>query len=96
MDMETFMLDNSDNTFFVLVYKRIFTPYENEKKFMDESIYEESFDAKLVESISLGNGDYLLGFRRIFDSDLDADDEKVADFIDYYKLSEIRLTLQNT
>lgn len=86
------MLDNSGNTFFVLVYKRMFTPYENEKKFMDESIYEESFNAKLVESVSLGNGDYLLGFRRIFDFDCDAE---VADFIDYYKLSEIRLTLND-
>ena len=39
-DFTTFMLDNLEVEFRYLVKKHIFTPYEQDKKFRDESIYQ--------------------------------------------------------
>ena len=39
-DFETFLQDNSETIFRYFKYKKVWTPYELDKKFSDESIYE--------------------------------------------------------
>ena len=89
-DFSTFMQDEGrDRLFRLLVYRRIFTPYEQENKFMDESDYEEQGSYKFVfikEVINLTN-DILLGCQEV-----DIDMGQLFDTITYYKLSEIRLS----
>ena len=84
-DIHTWLSDEAeDRVFRMWVFKRMFTPYEQEEKFTDESVYEDT-TCKFVmikELIELANGDYLIGFQ-----DTDRDDE----YLEYFKLSEIRL-----
>lgn len=89
-DWETFFLDNSDRLYHFVVYKKMFTPYEQQQCFSDESVYEEDIYKYgfIREVVPLPNGDLLLGICEIIDdvpSDLDAS-------LDYYKLSELRLS----
>ena len=85
-DMETWFSDNSDRIYRFVVYKKLFTPYEQEHKFMDESQFEDTHFrfGFIEEAIELGNGEWLLGFREIIDGD-------VCD-INYFKLSDIQLS----
>lgn len=88
-DMLTWLLDNDDRIFRYLVYKKVFTPYEQEKAFMDESEYENGgyYTMCIIEeAIDLGNGDHLLGLREI------ADDGMIFKYIRFLRLSEIRLS----
>jgi hypothetical protein len=90
-DFETFLLDNDNRIYSYLVYKRMFTPYEKQKAFMDESQFEDGahfITAIIREAIPLGNGDWLLGLENIFEDEM-PDDE--APLIEYFRLSEIRL-----
>lgn len=84
-DIHTWLSDEAeDRVFRMWIFKRMFTPYEQDEKFSDESIYEDD-TCKFVmikELIELADGDYLIGFQ-----DVDRDDL----YIEYYKLSEIRL-----
>lgn len=75
---------NENRLFRFWVYRRIFTPYEKEEKFMDESIYEDDYCelAYIKEAIKLPDNDILLGFQNA---------NFGKDYIEYYKLSEIRL-----
>ena len=85
-DMETMLIDYSDRIYRFWVYRKMFTPYEQQNAFMDESEYEDiraSFGI-IQEAIDLGNGDWLLGFAVIFDGELSGG-------ISYYRLNEIRL-----
>ena len=88
-DFETWLLDYGDRIYSYLVYKKMFTPYEQQKAFSDENIYEDSHYelCKIEEAIDLGNGEWLLGLRTI------GDDGKIYSMVHYYKLSEIRLAL---
>ena len=88
-DLETFLLDNGERLFRFLVYKRLFTPYEQEHRFMDQSEYEETTYRYgfIRESVSLGNGDYLIGIQEVFDELPEADAARV----EYFRLSELRL-----
>lgn len=87
-DIHTWLSDEAeDRVFRMWVFKRMFTPYEQEEKFTDESVYEDD-TCKFVmikEIIELADGDYLIGFQ---DAD-DADSDNL--YLEYYKLSEIRL-----
>ena len=87
-NFETFVHQNWNRVFRYWVYRRIYTPYEIDKKFSDESIYEDAICtlAYIRECIALPNGDYLLGFE---DPELSSDDDE--QYLKYYKLSEIRL-----
>lgn len=84
-DIYTWLHDEAEDRVFRLwVFKKMFTPYEQEQKFIDESIFED-VHCKLVrikELIELADGDYLIGFQETDRDDL---------YIEYYKLSEIRL-----
>ena len=88
-DLETWLLDNSDEyKFNVFVKKHSYTPYEWDKKFSDES--NETLELENVhieEAITLPNGDVLIGFYWY-------NEEDKSD-IYYYKLSEIRLERVN-
>ena len=89
-DFNTFWLDDGqDRLFRMLVYKRMFTPYEQGKAYMDESQFEDTYYQYVFirEVIELGNGDYLLGVQQI---DIDMGD--IFQGITYYRLSEIRLS----
>lgn len=85
-DMETWFSDNSDRIYRFVVYKKLFTPYEQEHKFMDESQFEDTHYrfGFIEEAIELGHGEWLLGFREIIDGE-------VYD-INYFKLSDIQLS----
>ena len=85
-DMETWFCDNSDRIYRFLVYKKLFTPYEQEHKFMDESQFEDIHYRYgfIEEAIELGHGEWLLGIREVKDGE-------TAD-MSYFKLSDIQLS----
>lgn len=73
------------NTVFRLwQYKRMFTPYEQEEKFSDESQYvnDECDFVKILDTINLPDGDLLLATTYAYGD---------GNNISYYKLSEISL-----
>ena len=72
------------------VYKKMFTPYEQEKKFSDESIYENAHCSygRIIEVAPLPDGDILLAFQIDGNYDVGIND---IDYVTYYKLSEIQL-----
>lgn len=86
-DMDTWFLDNSDRIYRFVVYKKLFTPYEQDKKFSDESQFEDNhYRFGLIEEvIELGQGEWLLGFREVIDCE-------VCSCISYFKLSDIQLS----
>lgn len=89
-----FLEAHQDDIFMFWVYRRVYTPYEQQQAFMDESVFEDSHAnfGFAAECISLGGGDFLIGFRTVADPDeIGAQNYKTP--IDYYKLSEIRMTL---
>lgn len=87
-DLETWLLDNDGRIYRYLVYKRMFTPYEQKEAFDDETQFEESTYtfAKISEAIDLGGGDWLLGL-----TEVDPDTLESYSYTEYYKLNEIRL-----
>lgn len=87
-DMKTWIRDNEGRIYSYLVYKKLFTPYEQEHTFMDESQFEDiQYRTALIEeAIELGNGDWLIGFREIID-------DEVCGIIHYHRLSDIQIAL---
>ena len=88
-----FAMANENLPFRFWVYRRMYTPLEQDKKYMDESYYEDTYCkiAYIREVIILPDNDILLGFE---DAEFagDTDEEGRSDTaIWYYKLSEIRL-----
>ena len=87
-DIHTWLSDvGEERVFRMWVFKKMFTPYEQDEKFSDESVYVDD-TCKFVmikELIELPDGDLLIGFQ---DAD-DADSDNL--YLEYYKLSEIRL-----
>lgn len=86
-DFETWLLDYGDRIVRFLVYRRLFTPYEQEQAFIDETQFEGTrYRFGIIEeALDLGIGDWLLGIREIIDGES-------CDGIEYYRLSEIRLS----
>jgi hypothetical protein len=88
-DFETFMHDvGCERIMRIEPYRRMFTPYEQERKFSDESELCNIECVVIKEVVNLENGDYLLG---VCTADVDMG-EIYEDTIKYYKLSEIRLS----
>ena len=87
-----FLKAHDGEVFHYWVYRRIFTPYEQNECFMDESIFEDTHASTgiIKECAPLGNGDFLLGFQPVDDLD-DYGHADTYNIIEYYKLSEIRL-----
>lgn len=86
-DMETWVRDNSSRIYRFVVYKKLFTPYEQENKFIDESQFEDTHYrfGFIEEAIDLGNGEWLIGFREVID-------DEVCGYISFLKLSDIQLS----
>ena len=75
-----------ENTVFrIWEYKKMFTPYEQDEKFLDQSIYENGLAQHVIidDVIELPDGDLLLA---VHDWEYDK-----AEYIDYYKLSNISI-----
>lgn len=94
LSLPDFLDAHQDDIFRFWVYRKVYTPYEQQKAFSDESVFEDTYAifGFVAECISLGNGDFLLGFRTV----ADPDEENVQAYngpIEYYKLSEIRMGL---
>ena len=87
-DMETWLMDNDHRIFRYLVYRRMFTPYEQEKKFVDESEFQDNHYnfGFIEEAIDLGSGEWMVGFRPINDCS-----GVVCDRLEYFNLKEIRI-----
>lgn len=92
-DFETWLHDNGDRIYRYWIYKRMFTPEEMDKKWSDQSCYEndECFYGIIREAIELPDGDILLGF-----VDPEAVGTDVENYINYYKLSQIDLVFDPT
>lgn len=94
-DLETFLHDYADNKIFrIFKYKRIFTPYEQDEKFSDESVFENGsypIFAYIRNAIELPNGDVLLRLEEtepIYDR-LDDEKETSQKSYIYERLSDI-------
>ncbi len=87
-DFSDWLINKRDRVFAYQVYRRMFTPYEQEEKFEDESEFTDIHfqPARIVEAVELGNGDWLIGFHNLYD-DGDNDPGDVY----YYRLSDINL-----
>ncbi len=87
-DIETWLLDNKDTIFSIQEYKRLFTPHEQEQKYIDETEFTDSPElVKIVQAIEVPN-DVLLKMQYYFKED----DLKPRGVYLYRKLSDIRLT----
>lgn len=73
-----------DTIFRLWEYKRMFTPYEQAEKFIDESVYvnTECDHIRILDVINLPDGDLLLATTYAYSD---------GKYISYYKLSEISL-----
>lgn len=82
-----FAEQNKDTMFRLQVYRRMFTPEEQEKKYIDQGFFEDTYlmNCKIEDVIPLENGDWLIGFRMW-------DDEEPLHEREYCRLSEIRLS----
>ena len=90
-DFFSFLERNKDRIFRFWVYKRLFTPLEQEQKYIDQGEFED-YHAQtgiIKEAIILPDNDLLLGFYIILDTTVDEVDEHRH--LQYYKLSEIRM-----
>lgn len=90
-DIHAFLKAHENKVFHYWVYRRMYTPYEQKECFSDESVFEDTHAGAgyIRECIPLGDGDFLLGFQAV--DDCDPFNITTFDFIEYYKLSEIRL-----
>lgn len=75
--------------------KEIFTPYEQDGKFEDESIYERVSDGCfIVDAIQISDNDMLIGIKDYWE-EVDKKTRtyflEVSSRIEYYKLSQISL-----
>ena len=66
IDLETWISDNSDKLYSVKKYMKVYTPYEYDKKYSDETRYEWEKTCKIKEAIEIPN-DVLLGLQEYFD-----------------------------
>ena len=87
-DFTTWLLDNNGRIYRYWVYKRMFTPAEQEAKWSDQSCYEcdECFYGRIEEAVELPDGDVLIGF-----ASPACDGTRHEGALEYYKLSEIQL-----
>lgn len=88
--------DNRGAVFRYLTYKKLFTPYEQENKFMDESQFEDIHYSygKLEGVFDLGSGEVLLAFRELLDGYnpcTSKDDFEETGMTVYRRLSDIQL-----
>lgn len=85
-----FLQANENTVFRFWVYRRMFTPYEQQNAFSDESVFEDvhAETGVIRQCIPLGENDFLLGFQLTFGEEIN---EQYSN-LQFYKLSEIRLS----
>lgn len=66
IDLETWIRDNSDKFYSVKKYMKVYTPYEYDKKYSDETRYEWEKTCKIKEAVEIPN-DVLIGLQEYFD-----------------------------
>lgn len=89
--MTEFLEKNGNRIIQFWVFKRMFTPMEKERKYMDQSCYEEtSARAGVIrEIITLPDNDLLLGIAELWE-DVNELRSELSCLV-YYKLSELRI-----
>ena len=96
-DFDTFLLDNQDKIFRYYKYKKVWTPFELDKKYSDESMFENGGYAEFVyvrQAIELPDGDVLLKLELTHNPEDDIlyqDEEDNETIYKYEKLSDIVL-----
>lgn len=94
-DVSTFFRDSKDTVYRLWKYKKIYTPYELDKRFKDESIYEDDTCTfvKIIDIMEIPN-DILIKFRVMFDDCLYDDEKNFTDSGCYIfeRLSDIKLS----
>lgn len=90
-DFHSFIKAYEGEIFRYWIYRRVFTPYQQKECFIDESVFEDTHAnvGIIRDYIPLSDGDFLLGFQPV--DDFDPYNITEFDFVEYYKLSEIRL-----
>lgn len=75
-------------------YKKMFTPYEQEQKFVDESIYVDSHCSFIIikEVIHISSDKIMIGVHHIYDF-TKSEIEEPNPHLSYYMLNEIKLDL---
>lgn len=97
-DWETFIHDYNDEKIFkVSRYKKIYTPFEQEKKYIDEITMDYLGDYMLNSSIELPNKELLVGMIRVYVDEKTIDGKivetlKIGDKVDYFHLKDIELS----
>lgn len=97
-DLETFIHDEGQTKIFRMYkYRKLFTPYEQDKKYSDESVFENGnypSYVRIIDAIELPDGDVLL---KLLDDipvyERTEDYENHPCIYLYEKLSDIKLEL---
>ena len=89
-DIWTYLQDTSGRVFRYWVFKRMFTPLESDRKYVDQSEFVDSYASFGIirECVPLPDNDLLIGFQ---DVNIDDPENLCLNSISYFKLSEIRL-----
>lgn len=96
--MKDFVEKHKNEVFRYVQYRKIWTPYEMEEKFKDESETEVYYNfARIADCFDLGSGDYLLELESgEINTEYDENDNEIPVFcpsniIKYRRLSEIQI-----
>ena len=85
---EQYLTADPDKIWRFLVYKRMFTPYEQEQKFSDDDEFTSiHYEFAKIKNVFPVDNDFII----IFDI-LDSDDKESYGHEKIYRLSEIRLS----
>ena len=83
--LEKWLENSKDKIFSIWRIKEIFTPYEQDKKFSDENIWENAGEYKIVDCFTFDNKIFL-------GCSLVLSETKVSNQIDYFDIDKIELT----
>ena len=92
-------LEQANTRIYSLYKKKEYTPYELKECFTDETTSEYVSDVKIEQSITLPNGDLLLGTRTVWMEDVRDENYclvgwelKKSERVEYFRFNEISLT----
>ena len=94
IDLNSWIEKYKNTVFRMFEYKKIWTPYEMEQKFMDETEFktDRSTLVKVKEAVTLPNGEVLLKLRDVDDEEDEDDDENLHQAIYYWRnMKDIQL-----
>ena len=94
MDLNDWIEKYKNTIFRMFEYKKIWTPYEMEQKFMDETEFKTDCSTlvKVKEAVTLPNGEVLLKLRDVDDEEDEDDDENLHQAIYYWRnMKDIQL-----